>query len=88
MIEPLEFSKLERGDWVETMYSTYGTVQDFGKFNGKRWIKSSRKNANGVWLDVPGEPGGWYHRSDIRQYVPAPVASRHNVGIRTTYNSR
>ena len=80
------FYKLLKGDWVETEDGKIGVIVHFGRWNGKRWVKSSRKRADGVYVWNQGWEG-YVHRSQLRRYLPAPsfgysYKSRAKGGVR------
>ena len=69
-----EFQKLQVGDSVRLHSDKVGYIQWFGRFNGKRWVKSARKRANGVWLWFPQDGmDGYVSRQLIKGHVAAPL---------------
>jgi len=68
-----EFQKLTVGDWVKLKNRKVAVIQHFGRFNGKRWVKSSRKRANGAWIYIPEDDiDGYEAREWIDCKIPAP----------------
>jgi len=70
-MEDTQFHKLQKGDWVETSMGV-GTIVHFGRWNGKRWVRSARKRANGVYVYFDDGDEGYVSRSHIKQCLPAP----------------
>ena len=69
-----EFQKLQVGDSVQLHSGEVGYVQWFGKFDGKRWVRSARKRANGVRLWVPEDKtDGYVSRELVKGYAPASL---------------
>lgn len=48
------------GDWLDTSCGV-GTIQHWGKWNGKRWIKSTRKRANGFYV--------YFNKDRVSNYI-------------------
>ena len=70
------FSQLEKGDHIDTIHGVM-VIQYFGRFENGKWRKSSRKNANGVYIWEPNTNNdGYMHRSSILTYLPAPIMTR------------
>jgi len=42
------------------------------KWNGKRWVKSARKRADGVYLYFDDGDEGYIAKAHIEKYLPAP----------------
>lgn len=62
-IEGVAFQKLKIGDWIEMRSGDLMRIRHFGFWTGKRWKKSSRKRANGVWVRDPrDESEGFVHK--------------------------
>ena len=66
------FFKLCRGDWVQTDTDVIGCIQYFAKYNGIRWVKASKREANGIYLNVPFGHSGYVSYINLKQYLPAP----------------
>lgn len=74
-----EFKRLRKHDWVETITGLRGTIEHFGRWNGKRTVRASRQNADSVWIDVPDCVQGYVHRSCLARYLPAPLLTPHEA---------
>ena len=65
------FYKLRKGDWVETVMGV-GIIVHFGRWNGRKWIRSSRKKANGAYIYFDDKSEGYVDRTLIKRYLPPP----------------
>jgi len=70
---PEEYNHLTIGDWVKTL-GMKATIQGFARWNGKRWIKSTRKAGTGLFLYFPdAKDYGYLHRGHIEKKLAAPL---------------
>ena len=71
-----ELRMLTTGDRVRLTSGAIGYVQWFGFFNGRRWVRSARKRADGVWLWLPDGTDGYVSHLLIECYMPPELLTR------------
>lgn len=72
MIQEFFLKLCNRGDWVETDTGVIGSIEYFAKYNGIRWVKASKRKANGIYLNVPFRSGSYVSCINMKQRLPAP----------------